>query len=100
MTSMLRICEHGVMLPLICVPFALQVRRARVCAMVSPALVNSAGLVFGNGCPVVGAPGLTGLVKPARPCEVILTVLWQPLQVFVSPGISCSQLVCLAVMRR
>ena len=88
------------MLPLICVPFAVQVSRARVCAMVSPALANSVGLVFGNGCPVVGAPGFTGLVNPARPCEVILTVLWQPLQVFVSPGSTCSQLVCLAVMRR
>ncbi len=97
---MLRICEHGVVAPLGVRPFAVQVLSARVCAMVSPALVNAiAGLVFGNGEPVVGAPGLTGLVKPARPCEVLLTVLWQPLQVFVSPGSSCSQLVCCAVMR-
>jgi hypothetical protein len=34
-----------------------QVIRAKVCAMVSPALANKAGLVFGNGSPVVAAPG-------------------------------------------
>ena len=54
----------------------------------------------GNGWPVVGAPGFTGVVNPARPCEVMLAVVWQPLQVLVSPGSSCSQLVCSAVTRR
>src|SRR5215475_9605853 len=68
--------------------------------MVAPWLVNAiAGFVFGKGDPVAGAPGLTGLVNPARPCEVLLAVVWQPLQVRVSPGSSCSQLVCCAVTR-
>src|SRR5271163_784793 len=99
MTSEVSSCEQGVAAPLGVLPFA-QVSRDRVCAMVSPALANNAGLVLGNGWPVVGAPGFTGLVNPLRPCEVMLTVVWQPLQDLVSPGINCSQLVCCAVMRR
>src|SRR5271163_2223190 len=99
MTSEVSSCEQGVAAPLGVLPFA-QVSRDRVCAMVSPALANNAGLVLGKGWPVVGAPGFTGLVNPARPCEVMLAVVWQPLQDFVSPGSSCSQLVCRAVIRR
>ena len=45
---------------------------------------------------------MTGRVKPERPCEVgsVALTVWQPLQDLVSPGSSCSQLVCWAVMRR
>ena len=70
--------------------------------MVSPALADSAGLVFGNGAPVVGAPGLTdvGQAGAAMRRVVLLPAVWQPLQVLVSPGSTCSQLVCCAVMRR
>ena len=60
--------QQGMAAPLGVVPLAVQVVSANVCAMVAPALVKAmAGLVLGNGEPVVGAPGLTGLVRPARP---------------------------------
>src|SRR5271165_4609367 len=96
MTSVVRICEQGVTLPFV------QLMRARVWAMVSPAFANRAALVLGNGSPVVVAPALTGSVRPERPCEVgfIALTVWQPLQDLVSPGSSCSQLVCWDVMRR
>src|SRR5580658_1556128 len=104
MTSVLRICEQGgAPLAVLLSPLLPQVMRASVWAMVSPALANRLGLVFGNGWPVVGAPGLTATVRPERPCEGLLTLAvpatWQPLQVLVSPGSSCSQLVCVAVTR-
>jgi len=56
----------------------------------------------GNASPVVGAPWLTAAVRPERPCEGVfrLPAVWQPLQVLVSPGITCIQLVCCALMRR
>ena len=57
-------------------PFDVQVASAKDCAIVAPVLVNAmAGLVLGNGEPVAGAPGFTGLVKPARPCEVLFAVV-------------------------
>src|ERR1700691_5059072 len=71
----------------------------RVCAMVSPALANRFGFVFGNGRPVVGAPWLMGSERPERPCEMLAVLLWQPLQDLVSPGSTCSQLWCCAVTR-
>src|ERR1700753_1831107 len=98
-TSAVRSCEQGVVAPRGVCPWV-HVVKASVCAMVAPTLVSAiAGLVFGNGEPVAGAPGFTGLVRPARPCEVLLAVVWHPLQVRVSPGMSCSQLVCCAVTR-
>src|SRR3979409_1997822 len=71
--------------------------------MVSPAL--AAGRLangLGKRAPAAVAPGLTDAVSPERPCEgaVLLPATWQPLQVFVSPGINCIQLSCRAPMRR
>src|SRR5258708_15065936 len=80
-------------------PSELQVFSARVCAIVAPAFVRAKdGLVFGNGEPVAGAPGFTGFVKPARPCEVILAVVLAPVEGFVSPGTTFSRLVAWALM--
>src|SRR5258708_19943508 len=78
-------------------PSELQVFSARVCAIVAPAFVRAKdGLVFGNGEPVAGAPGFTGFVKPARPCEVILPVVRQPLRLLGSPRLTCSPSRCRA----
>src|ERR1700730_13892668 len=93
-------CEQGVVAPGGVTPLT-QVLAPRVSAMVSPAL--TAGIrVFGNGDPAAGAPALTDAVSPERPCDgsVLLPATWQPLQVFVSPGINCNQLSCRAPMRR
>src|ERR1700730_18512516 len=76
---------------------------ARVSAMVSPALAADRLVsVFGNGAPAAGAPALTDAVSPERPWDgvVLLPATWQPLQVFVSPGINCIQLSCRAPIRR
>src|SRR5450432_2333956 len=71
--------------------------------MVSPALAADKLVnVLGNGAPTESAPALTDVVSPERPCEgvVLLPARWQPLQVFVSPGISCIQLVWRAPINR
>src|SRR5476651_711348 len=92
---MLGSCEHAVVAPDGVLPLE-QVFHARVSAVVSPALAaDKVASVFGNGAPAAGAPALTDRVKPERPCEgvVLLPAVWQPLQVFVSPGTNCIQLV-------
>src|ERR1700686_2106758 len=94
--------EHGVVAPLGVRSLA-QVFHARVSAIVSPGFAaDRVGTVFGNGAPAAAAPALTDAVRPERPCDgvVLLPATWQPLQVFVSPGINCIQLSCRAPIRR
>ena len=77
-----------------------QLMRARAWAIVSPKSAKIAGLVFGNGKPVVVAPALTDLKRFERPCDRPLFGSWQPLQRRVSPGRTCSQLLCRGPIRR
>src|SRR6266404_3035882 len=70
--------------------------------VVAPTLAaDRLAFVFGNGAPTVVAPALTDAVSPERPWDgvALLPATWQPLQVFVSPGINCIQLACRAPMR-
>src|ERR1700733_7561049 len=99
---MLGSCEQGVVAPG-GVSAAAQVFAARVSAMVSPACAaGKVARVCGNGASAAGAPALTDAVSPDRPWDgvVLLPATWQPLQVFVSPGINCIQLVWSAPIRR
>src|ERR1700686_311528 len=82
---------------------AAQVFAAGGSAMVSPAFAaGKVATVWGKGASAAGAPALTDAVSPERPCDgvVLLPAMWQPLQVFVSPGINCIQLEWSAPIRR
>jgi hypothetical protein len=83
-----------------CAQSVWQLMRARTCAIVSPKSANNAGLVFGNGWPVVVAPAFAALNRFERPCDWPFAGSWQPLHLSSSPGRTCSQLSCRGPMRR
>ncbi len=80
----------------------LQLQRPRVCAIVSPVFGENLASVPGKGTPVVVAPAQACANSPARPWDFsgVVFAVWQPLQVLVSPGRSCSQLRCCGKRRR
>src|SRR5579859_2668750 len=99
---MLGICEQGVTDPV------WQVVAARACAMVSPLLMAAVNVltVLGKANPGPAAPKYTDVVRPPRPWDsgnkglAGLAGLWHPVQTLVSPGTSCSQLVCCPTLNR
>src|ERR1700729_3992350 len=94
------ICAHGGL-------SVAQLTALRVSAMVSPAAFGTKapvpeGMVFGKGTPAALAPAQTEANRPLRPCDTGFCAppcgRWQPLQLTVSPGCTCSHTPCSGVM--